>query len=153
MRKGHDFWAWPPIGTEMSKNCSDINPAWTGNFRAKCFINNRVKITQWDDECTCEDKTLVEHYTRRIKEANVSTDLQNILEDIITNSSTFSNRGILLGFLEQILQKAMSQFERPITWANDNENGLFAEVSGSFTMQFYEIFNKLRTFLTCLYSY
>ncbi|XP_028518396.1 uncharacterized protein LOC114576278 [Exaiptasia diaphana] len=131
MRKGHDFWAWPPIGTEMSKNCSDINPAWTGNFRAKCFINNRVKITQWDDECTCEDKTLVEHYTRRIKEANVSTDLQNILEDIITNSSTFSNRGILLGFLEQILQKAMSQFERPITWANDNENGLFAEKSDS----------------------
>lgn len=59
----------------------------------------------------------------------MSTELQNVLEDIIANSTTFFNTGMLLEFFAQILQKAISHFERPITLSNDNENALFAEVS------------------------
>ncbi|KAK2572185.1 hypothetical protein P5673_002396, partial [Acropora cervicornis] len=118
----HGFlWNRTRLGQQVLKECSLVNPTWTGLFGSKCGQN--VARTVWDHEhiCNCENRTLLEYFKKNNAKVN-STNFFKVSEDLAISGKAkeFSNPRIFLDLNEELFLDITSRFLTPLTMDNAN---------------------------------
>ncbi|XP_044169377.1 uncharacterized protein LOC122953512 [Acropora millepora] len=116
----HGFlWNRTQLGQQLLKECSLVNPTWTGLFGSKCGQN--VARTVWDHKhiCNCENRTLLEYFKKNNAKVN-STNFFNVSEDLAISGKAkqFSNPRIFLDLNEELFLNITSRFLTPLTLDN-----------------------------------
>ncbi|XP_015780085.1 PREDICTED: uncharacterized protein LOC107357960 [Acropora digitifera] len=116
----HGFlWNRTRLGQQVLKECSLVNPTWTGLFGSKC--GQKVAGTVWDHKhiCNCENRTLLEYFKKNNAKVN-STNFLNVSEDLAISGKAkeFSNPRIFLDLKEELFLNITSRFLTPLTLDN-----------------------------------
>ncbi|XP_015780086.1 PREDICTED: kielin/chordin-like protein [Acropora digitifera] len=118
----HGFlWNKTRLGQQVLRECSLVNPTWTGLFGSKCGQN--VARTVWDHKhiCNCENRALLEYFKKNNAKVN-STNFFNVSEDLAISGKAkeFPNPRIFLRLNEELFLNITSRFLTPLTLDNAN---------------------------------
>ncbi|KAK2546943.1 hypothetical protein P5673_033328, partial [Acropora cervicornis] len=118
----HGFlWNRTQLGQQVLKECSLVNPTWTGLFGSKC--GQYYTRTVWDHNhiCNCENRTLLEYFKKNNAKVN-STNFFNVSEDLAISGKAkqFSNPRIFLNLNKELFFNITSRFLTPLTLDNAN---------------------------------
>ncbi|XP_015753284.1 PREDICTED: kielin/chordin-like protein [Acropora digitifera] len=100
----HGFlWNRTQLGQQVLKECSLVNPTWTGLFGSKC--SQYHTRTVWDHKhiCNCENRTLLEYFKKNNAKVN-SSNFFNVSEDLAISGKAkeFSNPRIFQHLNEEL---------------------------------------------------
>lgn len=116
------LWNRTQVDKEVLRQCSLIDPSWTGVFGSKCNRkSSKLPKTFWlhKTTCDCENKTLVEYFKRKIAGVN-ATNFMNISQELASSAQAkeFNNPRVFHDIFKQLFDNVTTRLLTPLTEQN-----------------------------------
>ncbi|XP_068709163.1 uncharacterized protein [Montipora foliosa] len=116
----HGFlWNRTQLGKQVLKQCSLVDPTWTGTFGSNCTENIFRTIWKHNTYCTCENKILLEYFKNKNDGLN-STNFLNVSEELASagRAVRFTNPRVFHDMNKDLFKVITSRFLSPLTLQN-----------------------------------
>ncbi|XP_068709170.1 uncharacterized protein [Montipora foliosa] len=118
----HGFlWNRTQLGKQVLKQCSLVDPTWTGTFGSNCTKNIFRTIWKHNTSCTCENKTLLEYFKSK-SFIDTITGFQYRNKNIFCKAKLADERNILAREALDFLLQALNGTEAHRVGPNRAEN-------------------------------
>ncbi|XP_068742841.1 uncharacterized protein [Montipora capricornis] len=116
----HGFlWNRTQLGKQVLKQCSLVDPTWTGTFGSNCTENIFRTIWKHNTSCTCENKILLEYFKNKNDGLN-ATNFLNVSEELASagRAIRFTNPRVFHDMNKELFKVITSGFLTPLTLQN-----------------------------------
>ncbi|XP_068742855.1 low-density lipoprotein receptor-related protein 4-like isoform X2 [Montipora capricornis] len=113
------LWNRTQLGKQVLKQCSLVDPTWTGTFESNCTKNIFRTIWKHNTSCTCENKILLEYFKSKNEELN-TTNFLNVSEELASagRAIRFTNPKVFHDMNKELFKVITSRFLSPLTLQN-----------------------------------
>ncbi|XP_068742843.1 uncharacterized protein [Montipora capricornis] len=113
------LWNRTQLGEQVLKQCSLVDPTWTGTFGSNCTKNIFRTIWKHNTSCTCENKILLEYFKSKNEELN-TTNFLNVSEELASagRAIQFTNPKVFHDMNKELFKVITSRFLSPLTLQN-----------------------------------